>query len=270
MNHYLKAYLKYGPELALRIVGKALLGKKRGTTPEQNYAIYNPMRQKLLEDFEKSPPTVDRYVCGSDAGQRASLGLTDCADMMLDGKATANSEAVADRYFSDLVNEIERYDPKSVTEIGSGYGRNIIGLAARNPSRDYLGLELTPASVELSRKAADHYGLRCEFREFDATKEWDGHPMADVVFSVHALEAIPDSSAVVDRMVAHARKAVIMFEPFPDYWRGMKGVARKLKALRAERLTTGSLRNHSPSVVKPLDYSSHVLNTPTLVIIEKA
>lgn len=256
MHPYLKSFFVHAP----RVAAKAAMMRKLRKTTEQTDAQYDRIRTQLLARFHETKPPVERYMEAITDGQ---------PNMLLDGKRTSNHIAVLNRYFSELEQQINRYQAASAIEVGSGYGRNIIGLSARNPQMQLLGLELTRMSVDLSRTAAEHYGLNCRFKQFDATKEWEGIPTADVVFSVHALEQIPDASKVVDSMVAHARKAVIMFEPFPEYWRGIRGLASKIRALDGGRLRSGSLRNQRISRIEALNYGSHIMNMPTLVVIEK-
>lgn len=164
---------------------------------------------------------------------------------LLDGRLSASRSdylTVARRYLDELERTVSQFEPRTLLEIGSGTGRNLLWLLHRNVARSGTGLELTPSGVEVANQAAARYGLKAEFRTFDlTTSDWADVPPADVVFSVHALEQLPDPSEVLDHMERLAARAVVMIEPFPDYWRGVWGIANRLRNHPNDRLRSGAL-----------------------------
>jgi hypothetical protein len=93
--------------------------------------------------------------------------------------------------------------------------------------------------VTVAREAAERYGLDVRFERANMLEPWPVEK-ADVVFSVHAVEQIPDAPKAIGAMVAHARTAVIMFEPLPDLWRGLPRLAGRLRARYLDRLRAGA------------------------------
>jgi trans-aconitate methyltransferase len=186
---------------------------------------------------------------------------------VIDGKLTLGQEAereVRSRILVRLRQVVERYDAHSVMEIGSGTGRNLIYLKAQLPDLAIVGLELSPASVQTARDAAQRFGMDGTFAVQDMTADWKRAPV-DLCFSIHAIEQIPaGAAAVVERMRQHSRRAVVVWEPLPDLLSGMprRAVEQRIRAL--DRLRAGAF-DELPVTEKTLLPAGSALNRTTEV-----
>jgi SAM-dependent methyltransferase len=145
-----------------------------------------------------------------------------------------------------LVEEIERQvqalvpSGGLVVEIGSGNGRNLLNLKRKFPDRRFLGLELSPVSVQLARHLSTRFGMPVEFatsnacEPFPSTVPLDAH----LVYSSHALEMMPRSFTAALRNILHlARAHAVFFEPVPELWpASARGWASHLRAYVMDRL----------------------------------
>ncbi len=120
-----------------------------------------------------------------------------------------------------IANHRDALDASLVVELGSGWGHNILDLAARDssPDRYYVGAEYT----EAGRDAADVLAsldpdLRYRSMSFDYhdpdLSMLEGHESA-VVFTVHSVEQIPQlDESVVHEILGLARRVTcVHFEP---------------------------------------------------------
>jgi len=136
-----------------------------------------------------------------------------------------------------------------VVEFGAGTGRNLAYLARELPDRRYLGLELTPRSVEDARRTLKGFNLPVEMRVADVTKPVELDTPAAVSFSVLALEQLPRtlSREALQQMAAVATNAVICLEPIRElYPISARGIASRLRQYRADYL--GGLPRHARSL----------------------
>ncbi len=127
-----------------------------------------------------------------------------------------------------------------VLEVGSGTGANLMLLSRRHPHIRAIGLELSPVSVELARRAAASFGLAIEFQEADVSRKLVldiGQPV-DVVFSCHALEQMPDVfSGALDNVLAIAGSDAVFFEPVGEcYPKSMRGLVGRLRLTAVDYL----------------------------------
>ena len=256
ISPYLSSFVYHGP----RVLAKKVIRKKFDKDSSAVNSFYDPLRRRFKDAFEEQLPTLEEFDTLD-----ASLGHVN-KHGMLNGAPSNDAKAIRNRYIEEILAQVDRFGAESIIEIGPGYGRNVLALKNRRPRLKVVGLELSEASVELSRAAAERYGLDCEFRQFDATDDWSGIPPVDIILSVHALEQIMCPAPIIDRMVARANKAVVVIEPFPDLWKGLKGVAQKLRALDGYRLRSGSFARYQADTARLLDYG-HSVNQSSLVVI---
>jgi hypothetical protein len=107
------------------------------------------------------------------------------------------------------------------------------------PDRKYLGLELTPRSVEDAREQLTALDSPVEMRVADVTQPTG--VIAAVAYSVLALEQMPNtiSREALRQMAATAAKAVICFEPIRElYPISIRGLTSRMRQYRAESLKT--------------------------------
>ena len=117
-----------------------------------------------------------------------------------------------------LFQELEIIKPKGVVvEFGSGAGRNLLYLKSKYPDCTFIGLELSPVSVELSRQAAKQFNLDVAFFQCDVSGEL---PIthADIVYSFHALEQMPFTFQKALENMRKVGKKVYLFEPVSEFF----------------------------------------------------
>lgn len=207
-------------------------------TPDAVRDEYEPQRAEFLERFRNSAWSLDEYIM-HEAGDQ--LDRRYFFANVIDGELVqGGEEQVRQRLLDRLGAAVEMYEASSVIEVGSGTGRNLFFLKNRLPYLSITGLELSPTSVEAAREAAIRYGLDARFEICDITKPWPVDA-ADVVFSVHAVEQIPNSEPAIQAMIRHARKGVVLYEPLPDLWSGLPGFAGRLRASYLDRIRSGAV-----------------------------
>ncbi len=167
-----------------------------------------------------------------------------------------------------------------VVEFGSGDGRNLLYLHRALPDRRYLGLELSPRSVELARRLAGRFGAGVDFRRGDATAPLpaDLPPgAAALAYSIHALEQMPRIAGhALRNMTTVSRAAVALFEPLPELWpwtpRGLisKARARAIDRVRGLMRTVAELDHAGGwriAVRRRLGFASNPLNETCEVVL---
>lgn len=130
----------------------------------------------------------------------------------------------------------------TVVEFGSGDGRNLMLLKRLFPELRFVGLELSPVSVELARRAALQFGI-AEV-EFHAANACDAASLpatvhnADLAFSCHALEMMPRIfTGAVANMLRLSSGGVLFLEPTPELWpSNVRGLVSKLRVNAMDRL----------------------------------
>jgi SAM-dependent methyltransferase len=128
----------------------------------------------------------------------------------------------------------------AVLELGCGNGANLLLLKRDHPRIRAIGLELSPVSVDLAQRAAAAYGLDVEFRQADVSRPvtLDSDAAADIVFSCHALEQMPDIYVgAVDNALAIASREAIFFEPVGEsYPRNLRGIVGRMRLAAVDYL----------------------------------
>jgi SAM-dependent methyltransferase len=194
---------------------------------------------------------------------------------VFDGRLKFDDPARAiDVRMAKLVDLVRQYAQNgAVVEFGSGAGRNILHLAAESVKNPLVGLELSPASVDLARRAADKFSLNVRFEVCDATKDLPDVGPVDVVFSVHAFEMMPRvfENALKNIQRLNPRVA-IFFEPIEEVWPWWpRTLIARLRLRQLDRLS-GFYKQakHLGKVVEAREfgYSSNPFNTTSLMIVE--
>lgn len=145
-----------------------------------------------------------------------------------------------------LIQEIERRVMElvpaggTVAEFGSGSGRNLLYLKSRLPDREFIGLELSPVSVQLARRLSAQFERPVRFEAANVCEPLPATipTQVDLVFSTHALEMMPRTFIVaIDNMLSIAREHVLFFEPIPELWPSTpRGWASRARAYVMDRL----------------------------------
>ncbi len=127
-------------------------------------------------------------------------------------------------YRQSLLATIDKHfpDARSVTEYGSGLGRNLLFIKRARPHLDVYGYELCSPGVEIGRRAAEKFGLDVKFSQLDFTStRSDGYvfPVTDVAFTMFALEQVPRGvSVALQNFLGHVRLGTIHMEPVTEHY----------------------------------------------------
>jgi SAM-dependent methyltransferase len=153
-----------------------------------------------------------------------------------------NLRMVRERLLPRLRDRVAQYSKPGdlVVEFGAGTGRNLAYLARELPDRRYLGLELTPHTVEEAQRTMKEYNLPIEMKVADVTHPLGLDKEAAVSISVLALEQLPGalSKDALAQMAATARNAIVCFEPIRELFPySIRGLTARLRLYQADYLS---------------------------------
>jgi hypothetical protein len=167
----------------------------------------------------------------------------------------------------------------SVTEFGSGLGRNILYLKSKLPGLKAYGYELCKPGVEIANEAARKFDLDCQYRQLDYVrdpKEAYVFPITDVAYTMFSLEQIPSQNrTAVEHIRDHCLLGSIHIEPVPEnYPFTFRGVLGKLDHWKVDYLS-GFDRNvralkFADVSIKRLSSSHNPLMFPSVYVLRKA
>ena len=153
------------------------------------YSIYESRRLDQIKNYKFT--TLDEYVFGSQTSNKETMRWN-----LYKGKLKFGFQReITEKKHSLLENKIKTIDTNYIVELGSGGGSNILYLARKFPEKRFVGIELSPTSVELSELAAIEFGLtNVEFFARDLTKPdtySDLIKSSSLVFTSHCFEEMP-------------------------------------------------------------------------------
>lgn len=176
-----------------------------------------------------------------------------------------------------MVDRVRRYARDgTIVEIGCGTGRNLLYLARAGITNKLVGLELSPVSVELARRAAESFGYDIRYEVCDVTRNLPELSPIDVVLSVHAFEMMPRVFAAGLANVARLKpNSAIFFEPIEELWpwaslacligrlrirqldrlRGFRRVAAKLGRVREARFLGNAMNPLNPTSLMIVEFA---------------
>jgi SAM-dependent methyltransferase len=162
----------------------------------------------------------------------------------------------------------------TVVEFGCGTGRNLFFLKQRFPHLRFIGLELSPRTVQGARQNAERYNLSVEFHQADiATAIVALPPDVAVAYSCHALEQTPKTfKAAADQIIACASRAALFYEPCAElYPWNVRGIASRLRIYNADYVRGLYLYlKNTANVVSAhrLGFAGNPLNETCEIIVE--
>jgi hypothetical protein len=132
-------------------------------------------------------------------------------------------------------------DARSVTEYGSGLGRNLLFLKRARPHLQVYGYELCEPGVAIGTRAAHKYGLDVRYSQLDMVNAGSDRfvfPQTDVAFTMFVLEQLPESSdKALQSILSHTRLGSIHIEPVPEnYPWTYRGLIGRLDHWKADYL----------------------------------
>ena len=174
------------------------------------------------------------------------------------------------------VSAITQNQPGTIVEFGSGTGRNILLLKKHLPHCNFIGLELSPQNVLLSRRAADKFGIEATFHQCDVSTHLPELPKdIRLVYSVHALEMMPRIFAsAVDNMMSITSKQALLLEPIAEYYPwSLRHILARFRAYDLDRLRglRGYVQKRGWTIreARLLPVSDNPLNPTVLMILER-
>lgn len=206
-------------------------GLRSAATVQKNYDAERSKQMSQLENL-----SWDEYVF-------FSKSLNDF--IVLDDKMIWGALRTARCRLLDRLVETVRTRVKpgqTVVEFGSGDGRNLLYLRTLFPDIHFVGLELSPSSVQLSTLAAQKFQVTgVEFYQADASKplsvELGGRDVG-LVYSSFALEQMPRifEDAILN-MFGLSPSSIVLFEPVPEVWpHNLRGLVARLRVKAIDRL----------------------------------
>lgn len=215
---------------AIRTVVLRRLGRLRRRTPATVTASYDSVRGRMrLTDF-------DEFVFGKPNDPEVVL-----ADGHVRWGSRTEVRRIEREHVIDVIADAcAGIEAPVVLEVGAGTGANLLLLKRRHPQVHAIGLELSPVSVDLARRAAEAFDLDVDFHVTDVSRPLEidlGRPV-DVVFSCHALEQMPDVfTGAVDNVLRLAGSEAIFFEPVGEcYPRNLRGFVGRLRLTAVDYL----------------------------------
>lgn len=138
------------------------------------------------------------------------------------GKLEYSGFDSATYYRKSLLDALDRHFPnvRSITEFGSGLGRNLLYIKRERPHLEVYGYELCKPGVEIGQRASRKFGLDISFSQLDFTSpsnEGYVFPETDVGFTMFALEQVPRGVSIALRnFLSHVRQGTIHVEPVTE------------------------------------------------------
>lgn len=231
-------------------------GLRSAATVQKNYDAERSKQMSQLENL-----SWDDYVFFS----KSLNDFIVLDDKMIWGALRTARSRLLDRLVEAVRNRVK--PGQTVVEFGSGDGRNLLYLRTLFPDIHFVGLELSPSSVQLSKLAAQKFQVTgVEFYQADASKpllvELGGHDVG-LVYSSFALEQMPRifEDAILN-MFGLSPSSIVLFEPVPEVWpRNLRGLVGRLRVKAIDRL------RHLPKIIKRLTQENPQFN---LIKIERS
>jgi hypothetical protein len=183
-------------------------------------------------------------------------------------------------YQATLLDALAQAFPQatSVTEFGSGLGRNLLFLKTKLPNLNLYGYELCKPGVEIAKEAARKFDVDCHYSQLDYVRDPQSayvFPVTDVAYTMFSLEQIPrDNGIAIDNIRDHCVLGSIHMEPVPEnYPFTFRGLLGKLDHWKVDYLASfdKNVRSIGFSEItnKVLTSSHNPLMFPSLYILRK-
>lgn len=200
----------------------------------------------VLEEYDSGWEQYGRYLASADnvdAWLRVR-GVEDvAADYYVDGKVVHEPFHSGGFYRDYLLGALRKHfpDAASVTEFGSGVGRNLLFLK-QQLGIDCYGYELCQPGVDVAQQAARKFGLDIAYAPLDYVKdpaEKYVFPQTDVAFTMFSLEQLPRSNATaIKNILARVRLGTIHIEPVPEnYPWSLRGILGRIEHRKVDYLS---------------------------------
>ncbi len=199
----------------------------------------------------------------------------------VDGKMSFTNINMPDFNRRNLVHAMmhDFKNVQSVTEYGSGIGRNLLFIKKHYPHIQCYGYELCKNGVDIANRAKDKFSVDVHYSQLDFINDSNEKyifPNTDIAFTMYALEQIPtQSKTALENILAHVKLGSIHIEPvIENYPLSFRGIIGRLDHWKIDYLRNFecNLReiNGVTFTKKQLSSSHNPLMFPSLYCIKKA
>lgn len=183
-------------------------------------------------------------------------------------------------YRHKLLNLLHQYFPEAqtITEFGSGVGRNLLYLKTQLPLLQVQGYELCQPGVDVSRDAAKKFNIDVRYEQLDYLNDSIDkyvYPKADVAFTMFSLEQLPNRcNEALNNILSSVRFGSIHIEPVPEnYPWTFRGALGRLDHWKVGYLTGFERAVQSLKLidieVHPLESAHNPLMFPSAYVLRK-
>lgn len=153
----------------------------------------------------------------------------------IDGKMCFTSYNMAEFNRQTLLRTIQKQfgEISSVTEFGSGLGRNLLYIKKLFPHIKCYGYELCENGVKVAKRACEKFDLDVQYSQLDFVNDGEEKyvfPKTDIAFTMYALEQIPtENFKAVQNILNHVHKGSVHVEPVVEnYPLTLRGIIGKI------------------------------------------
>tara|TARA_B100001093_G_C26853641_1_gene1026305 strand:+ start:4102 stop:4947 length:846 start_codon:yes stop_codon:yes gene_type:complete len=215
------------------------LQSKPTRNSELIYDIYHKIREEKLQKLNNFKTPEDYFSDITFLTTDGKLRYSLLNNKIVFGKANFINFKIIE-IIEGIMNDS---NPSNVIELGSGGGKNLLWFASRYKNINFIGLELSPISVDLARAAAKKYNIKnINFQVCDLTKiETYEHLLTETtfVYSHHTLEEMPRIYKLPLRALKNSSvKLIALLEPVYmfKFSRLFLDISKRLRIKNRDRL----------------------------------
>lgn len=167
---------------------------------------------------------------------------------------------------------------RSVTEFGSGIGRNLLFLKNEVPELECSGYELCQPGVDVASDAAKKFGFQVQYAQLDYVRDGPERyvlPRSDVGFTMFSLEQLPqDCSIALEHILDHVTLGSIHIEPVVEnYPISLRGILGRIEHRKVDYLSGFDAAARKLDLkhvsMKRLDSAHNPLMFPSVYVLRK-
>jgi hypothetical protein len=261
IRRMLRRWIRRSPTLTVAYV---LLDRRRASG-----SSYGAQWERLRASLERSPDR-EGWVSGACDGDED-------AAVVSHGQVRVGRVAMAPAVGRWLAEQIDVAFPgaRSVLQLGSGSGRELLALEGLRPNLDLRGVELTPEGVELSRAAAARFGSAVRYDVGDLTVLPRSTEPADIVITSYVLSELTTERRAkgIEAAIRLARRGAVFLEPvmdaLPRSYLGLLGRLYAWKKQYASAIELGDLEG-ARVARHPFPTSNNALLWPSVHVVDLA
>lgn len=272
LNYGFFCLIREAVSLLKHILSRVIKNRRFDRNPFFVENLYDEIRSNLLKNLDNL--TFYEYVYFSTTEPRWSL---------LDNKICFGVvQTIRERYLNIISSFICLSKKHKIVELGSGDGSNVLYLAKTFKNREFIGLELSEKSVQLSNLAAKKFGIKnVSFKVIDLSKPktYENYLNKDHVFySAHCLEEMPRIFKIpLEALRKNGVEEIVLLEPafIFNFSRFFLDIARFFRIIHRDRLfgLTGyckrSLSKTFQVKIVDLGIGLNPVNPTTLILLTR-